>query len=196
MPELSLRPYKECELRTQQIMRARAIDNLAALANKFVHLNSNDIPLFINDLVNSGKCQATFGNESVWRNPAIASDEHSFLSRLATEFKRCKDKDTSKDIRKNAAKQRQRVLIGDSLKKSKISMSGKTPDMFSSRVDAAKQLGRLRSYADEKRRLLSIVALDYSYSILQRYFQCSSKTVTAARVHCILFGRGGVPADK
>ena len=61
--------------------------------------------------------------------------------------------------------------------------------MFSSRVDAAKNIGRLRTYLDEKRRLLSIVALDYSYSILQRYFQCSSKTVAAARVHCILFGR-------
>ena len=82
------------------------------------------------------------------------------------------------------------------MKKSRISLSGKTSEMFSSRVDAAKNVGRLRSYADEKRRLLSIVALDYSYSILQRYFQCSSKTVTAARVHCILFGRGGVPVDK
>ena len=89
-----------------------------------------------------------------------------------------------------------RVLIGDTLKKSRISFSGKTSEMFSSRIDAAKQLGRLRSYADEKRRLLSIVAMDYSYSVLQRYFQCSSKTVTAARVHCILFGRGGVPAEK
>ena len=38
--------------------------------------------------------------------------------------------------------------------------------------------------------------MDFPYSTLQRYFQCSSKTVTAARVHCILFGRGGVPSDK
>ena len=91
------------------------------------------------------------------------------------------------------------MLIGDSLKKKKrrISLSGKTPEMFSSRVDAAKQLGRLRSHSDEKRRLLSIiVALDYSYAIFQRYFQCSSKAMISARVHCILFGRGGVPADK
>lgn len=29
-----------------------------------------------------------------------------------------------------------------------------------------------------------------------KYFQCSSKTVTAAKVHCILFGRGGVPVEK
>ena len=37
VPELSLRPYKECELRIQQMIRAKAIDSLAALANKFVH---------------------------------------------------------------------------------------------------------------------------------------------------------------
>ena len=196
MPELSLRPYKECEVRTQQIMRAKAIDSLAVLANKYVHFTSSDVPSFINDLVNSGKWQSTFGSESVSRNPVVANDENSFLSRLAAEYKRCKDKDINKEIRKNAAKQNQRVLIGDTLKKSRISFSGKTSEMFSSRIDAAKQLGRLRSYADEKRRLLSIVAMDYSYSVLQRYFQCSSKTVTAARVHCILFGRGGVPAEK
>lgn len=187
MPELLLRPYKEWELRTQQIMRAKAIDSLGALANKFVHFNGNDIPLFTKDLVNSGKWQLTFGSESLTQKPPVSRDEHSFLSRLAAEYKSCKDK----DIKKNAAKQSQKVLIGNSLKKSRISLSGKTSEMFSSRVDVAKNIGRLRIYADEKRSLLSIVALDYSYSILQRYFQCSSKTVTAARVHCILFGCGG-----
>ena len=63
VPELLLRPYKECKLRTQQIMRAKAIETLGALANRFVHFNGNDIPLFIKDLVNSGKWQLTFGNE-------------------------------------------------------------------------------------------------------------------------------------
>ena len=81
------------------------------------------------------------------------------------------------------------------LKKSRISFSGKTPEIFSSCVDAAKQLGRPRCYTDEKRRLLSIIAMDYPYSVLQKYFQCSYKTVTAAKVHCILFGRG-VPVEK
>ena len=71
-----------------------------------------------------------------------------------------------------------------------------TSDIFKSRVEAAQNLGRIRSYPDEKRRLLSIVAMDFSYSTLQRYFQCSSKTITAARVHCILFGRGGIPSDN
>ena len=63
-------------------------------------------------------------------------------------------------------------------------------------MDAAKNVGRIRSYSDEKCRLLSIVAMDYFYVTLQKLFNCSSKTVTAARVRCILFGRGGVPVDK
>ena len=71
-----------------------------------------------------------------------------------------------------------------------------TSDIFKSRVEAAQDLGRIQSYPDEKRRLLSLVAMDFSYSTLQRYFCCSSKSITAARVSCILFGRGGVPSDN
>ena len=47
-----------------------------------------------------------------------------------------------------------------------------------------------------KCRLLSVVAMDYSYLTLQKLLNCSSKTITAARVHCILFGHRGVPVDK
>ena len=48
---------------------------------------------------------------------------------------------------------------------------------------------------DELRRLLSILAWDFSQSVLQSYFLCSKSTITAARVHATLFGRGGVPHD-
>lgn len=194
VPELSLRPYKEAEKRTQQTMRAKAIDGLAASAFKIVHFNKKDIPQFLRDLVHSGKWKETFGDVS--QSTTDADTDNVFLQNLAAEYRNCKDKDANKAIRINSVKQQQKVLIGSSLKESKISFSGVTPDIFQSRVDAAKDLGRIRSYPDEKRRLLSIVAMDFPYSALQRYFQCSSKTVTAARVHCILFGRGGVPSDK
>ena len=174
-------------------MRAKAIDNHSALANQFVNFIPSDVPSFICDLVHSGKWQSTFGSVPGCNS---AGNENSFLSTLAAEYQACKDKELNKAIRKNAASQTQKILIGDTLKKSRISFSGNTPEIFNSRVDAAKQLARLRTYSDEKRRLLSIVAMDYPYSILQSYFRCSSKTVTAARVHCILFGRGGVPVDK
>ena len=65
--------------------------------------------------------------------------------------------------------------------------------MFSNRVTAATSLGRIRRYGDERRRLLSIVAMEYPYWFLQQSFGCSPNTITAAKVHRILFGRGGVP---
>ena len=40
---------------------------------------------------------------------------------------------------------------------------------------------------------MSIVTGDYLQPLLTKLFQCSKSTVTAARVHAILFGRGGVP---
>ena len=189
--ELPLRPYKEAEKRTKQNMRAKTIDIIHDCANKFVHFNPNDIPEFVDDLVNSRKWKSTFGSSESKFN-----SEDVFLSNLVTEYKRCKDKETNKTIQLQAAKQKQKVLIGQTLRKSRIAVSGATSEVFKSRVEAAKDLGRIRSYGDEKRRLLSIVAMDYSYSTLQKLFSCSSKTVTAARVHCILFGRGGVPSDK
>lgn len=64
-----------------------------------------------------------------------------------------------------------------------------------SRTEMAKVIGRVSKCSDERRRLLSIVAWDFSQSVLQSYFHCSKSTITAARVHAILFGRGGVPQD-
>lgn len=192
VPDIPLRPYKEAEKRTQQAMRSKTIDLLVDSANKVVHFKEEDIPQYVNDLVNSGKWKGTFGQ--IFQTKSTSDDV--FLCKLAADYHSCKDKAANKVIRANSAKQQQRVLIGSSLKKSKISFSGVTSDTFKSRVEAAQDLGRIRSYPDEKRRLLSIVAMDFTYSTLQRYFQCSSKTITAARVHGILFGRGGVPSDK
>ena len=83
------------------------------------------------------------------------------------------------------------------MKNSRISLTGEfTSDQFKHRTDAAKSIGRLTSYADEQRRLLSIVAMDYPSRLLQELLGCSPNTVTAAKVNCILFGRGGTPPPK
>ena len=80
---------------------------------------------------------------------------------------------------------------------SRISLKGEfTSDQFKHQTDAAKSIGRFTSYADERRRLLSIVAMEYPYRLLQELFGCSPNTVTAAKVHSILFGRGGTPPPK
>ena len=104
VPEIPRRPYKEAELRTQQTMRSKTIDSLTSLADKYVHFNESDVPMFICDLVRSGKWQASFGTESAASNSAMSHGENSFLSRLAAEYKACKDKEANKAIRKNASR--------------------------------------------------------------------------------------------
>ena len=97
------------------------------------------------------------------------------------------------EIRKQAKRMTQAINISGTLTKSKIAFKGSTPDSFRSRTDAARNLGRVSYNSAERRRLLSIVASDYLKPLLTKLFQCSKSTVTAARVHAILFGRGGVP---
>ena len=83
------------------------------------------------------------------------------------------------------------------MKNSRKSLTGEfTSDQFKHRTDAAKPIGRLTSYADEQRRSLSIVTMDYPSRLLQELLGCSPNTVTAAKVNCILFGRGGTPPPK
>ena len=72
----------------------------------------------------------------------------------------------------------------------------KTGDQFKNRTEAAKSISRLTTGEDERRWLLSILVSDYPYRLLQEMFGCSSKTVTAAKVHQILFGCGGTPPSK
>ena len=51
--DIPLRPYKEAEERTQQIMRAKTTDLIQDTAGKFVHFKPHDIPDFAHDLVGS-----------------------------------------------------------------------------------------------------------------------------------------------
>ena len=158
--ELPLRPYKDAEKRTQQVMRSKTIEVVEDCANKFVHYNAKDIPEFVNDLLNCKKWKSTFGS---CHNKV--DQESIFLTNLAAEYKRCKDKDLSKAVRLRSAKQTQKILIGQTLRDSRICLSGATSEVFKSCVDAAKDLGRIRSYSDGKRRLLSIVATDDSVAV-------------------------------
>ena len=151
-------------------MRAKAIDVIQDCANKFVHFNANDIPEYVNDLVSSKKWKSIFGISC-----ESTSSEDIFLSNLAAEYKCCKDKEVNKAIRLQVAKQKQKVLIALTLGDSRVSLNGETLEVFKSRVNAAKELDRVRSYADEKRPLLSIVAMYYCYLTLQNYLNVHLK---------------------
>ena len=109
--------------------------------------------------------------------------------------KESKDREKSKQIQAQRAKVSQKLLIGRSMKDSNLEVSGLEVQGKKSRTEVAKAIGRVSKHGDERRRLLSIVAWTFSQSVLQSYFSCPKSTITSARVHAILFGRGGVPHD-
>ena len=118
-----------------------------------------------------------------------------FLQALAREYKACKERENNITISKKGKQLKQPIKISGSKHGSCIEFEGTTPQDSKSRTDAARTMGRINTFAAEKRRLLSIVANDYSQTFLTKLFQCSKSTVTAARVHCIMFGRGVPPAS-
>ena len=187
-----MRPYQEAQDRTKRDVRAEIIDSIKAVALKYVHFEPGP-PLvkLMEDILQSRNWMQVFGSSL----PQQSLCANEFLQALAKEYKDCKDKESTKQVKGNAKLQKQKLLIGNTKAESKIAMFGETPLDVSSRVEAAKKVGRIRHYGDEKRHLLSIVASDYPYRFLQNLFQCSPNTVTAARVHSILFGRGGAPAE-
>lgn len=192
VPSLPMRPYQEAQDRMKRDMRAEIIETIKSVALKYVHFEPGP-PLLklMEDILQSRNWKQTFGS---LQQPTIHANE--FLQVLAREYKDCKDKESRKQVQENSKGQKQKLLIGNTKANSKIAMFGDTPLDVSSRVEAAKKIGRICHYGEEKRRLLSIVASDYLYSLLQNLFQCSPNTITAARVHSILFGRGGVPPSN
>ena len=159
------------------------------LLGVYVHDDSVALSDLVDDLVSSKKWASTF------RSAAKGQDkpDGKFLSSLSKDYQKCKRKETNSLIRKKMQKLKQPIKISGTMCNSQIAFHGKTPQHFKSRTDAAQNLGRLTTYSAERRRLLSIVAADYPQTFLTEMFKCSKSTVTAACVHHILFGRGGVP---
>lgn len=188
-PSLPPRPYQCYETRKRSELRSEIIEKVHDLLGVYVHGDSVALSDLVDDLVSSKKWASTF------RSAAKKQDkpDGKFLSSLLKDYQECKRKETNSLIRKKMQKLKQPIKISGTMCNSQIAFHGKTPQDFKSRTDAAQKLGRLTTYSAERRRLLSIVAADYPQTFLTEMFKCSKSTVTAARVHHILFGRGGVP---
>ena len=121
-----------------------------------------------------------------------STEKNPILESLIKDYKECMSKEKTSEVRKMAEAQKTKLFICCTL-----TLTGdKTPQTFRSRVVAADSVGKITCYADERRRLLSNVAMDYPYRFLQERFGCSLNTVTAGKVQAILFGRGGTPPPK
>lgn len=185
-------PYKDqCE-RRQREFRAEVIETMKDTALKYVCFEEKDLPEFMKDIIQSKKWSLASGlsnNLDVCANPTVQA--------LIREYKEAIDKEKKTEARKRFGNLKGKICIGSSIKNSRINLTGEnTPENFKNRIHAANSIGRLTTFADERRRLLSIVAMDYPYRLLQEMFGCSPNTITAAKVHCILFGRGGTPPSN
>ena len=130
-----------------------------------------------------------FNNLDLCANPTLQA--------LIREYKEVVVKEKKTEARRRIRNLKGKICIGSSIKNSRINLTGEsTPEDLKNRIHAANSIGRLTLYADERRRLLSIVAKDYPYRLLQEMFSCSPNTATAAKVYCILFGRGGTPPSN
>ena len=143
------------------------------------------------DILTTKKFKGQFAD--LFSSHQKSSSDDKLLNSLAKDYIAAKDKEKSRLIRAQGAKISSKLLIGDSMKGSKLNVSG--VEQVKNRTETARAIGRVSKFGDERRRLLSIVAQDFTISELQSYFPCSKSTITAARVHAILFGKGGVPRD-
>ena len=186
-----VKPYHLAGERSKRNLRAdlcTAIENLV----RDMTPEGTDLEILFADLTECRKWKALCGKEPF---TPVNAQEDSFLIKLASEYQHCKDKEQTKQAQAQAKKLTKKIKIGGTMKDSRISLDG-SKSLGSTRVEAAKSVGRVRAYGDEKRRLLSIVANDYPYRVLKQYFKCSDKTIVAAKVHFILFGRGGIPIEN
>ena len=187
-PSLLTRPYQCYETRKRSELRSEIIEKVHDLLGVYNHGDSVALSDLVDDLVSSKKWASTFKSAGKMQD----KPDGKFLSSLLNDYQECKRKESNSLIGKKMQKLKQPIKISGTMSNSQIAFHGKTPQEFKSRTDAAQNLGRLTKYSAERRCLLSIVAADYPQTFLTEMFKCSKSTVTAARVHHILFRRGGV----
>ena len=108
------------------------------------------------------KRHSTFGFSGGFSGPNIAVTGER-ISRVCCQRKKKQEKKEQNG---------KIIYIGNSLKNSRITPTGeKSPEHALQKKNEAE---------DDRRHLLSTVATDYPYHVLQKVFHCSSKTVTTA----------------
>ena len=179
-------PYNDMKERSKIKLRSELTVAIEQL-DKQMTPNTPDLSILFTDLKSKPWMDLCGGQTAV---PLDATEENAFLKTLAKEYHECTDKESPKRVKEQGAKVISKIKISGSVGSSRISFDV-TATSAKNRVEASKEMGRIRRYADERRRVLSIVAREYSYSTLSKYFSCSRSTIAGAKVHAILFGRGG-----
>jgi len=179
--------YESLQERRKRSVRNDVMEQFLTVINSCTTSTTGASEL-LSDILHSKKFRNNFGD--VLGKPHEHTDS-KILKSLAKDYEACKAKEMTQLINLQQGKFNEKILIGDSLKLSNLRNKGSGPN----RTEIAKSIGRLSKFGEERRRLLSIVAWDFTQSELHQYFKCSKQTITAARVHATLFGKGGAPRD-
>ncbi|KAK3748352.1 hypothetical protein QZH41_008194, partial [Actinostola sp. cb2023] len=185
------KPYNELQTKTQAEYRNKIINNLKDMIVPLVTGDQKSLKDFIFKMISSKKWKMEFGSTCF---PTTSSVNDKIIENLCQEYKHCKDIVRNKLISINAKSVKQKILIG-STKISRIAKEGET-ETDKTRMEAAEDLGRVRTYGDDKRRILSIICNELSYREIKAKFGCSSDTIISAKIHRLLFGIGGVPPEN
>ena len=172
-------------------LRNEIMAQIDMLLGQYTSLGEQGTQAIMRDILLTRKVRGRFAD--LFSSQQESSSDDKVLKSLAKDYIAAKDKESSRVIRAQSGKVSTKLLIGDSMKDSRLNVNG--VEQGRNRIESAKAIGRVSKFGDERRRLLSIVAQDFSMSELQKYFPCSKSTITAARVHAILFGKGGAPRD-
>lgn len=138
------------------------------LLGNYTFLGEQGTQAIMRDILSTKKFRAQFAD--VFNSHQKNSSDDKLLRSLAKDYIAAKDKDSSRLIRRQGAKVTSKLLIGDSLKGSNLNVSG--VGQGRNRVETARAIGRVSKFGDERRRLLSIVAQDFSMSEIQKHKQC------------------------
>lgn len=185
--------YEKLQERRKRDIHNICFQELSSLLSQYTATNDGETEL-LRGIFQSKKFKAKFG-KILPKGSGFCESDSKILKSLKKDYDESKNTELSQLIRLLGGKVNDKICIGDSLNNCRLKLKGTFVEDCKSRTETAQRIGRISKFGDERRRLLSIVAWDFSQTDLQAYFACSKKTITAARVHAILFGKGGVPRD-
>lgn len=108
------------------------------------------------------KIQGQFAH--VFKSQQKTSRDHKLMKALAKDYAESIDKESSKLIWAQGANESSKLLIGKSTKGSNLNVVRSRLGQGKTHIETARAVGQISKYGHKWRRLLSIVAQDFSMS--------------------------------
>lgn len=148
-PELHNRrfSYESLQERRKRELRSEILNKINDFVQTYTSLGEAGTRIIMRDIIQSKKFQSEY--KDLFAKPSGTGNDDKFLKSLAKDYKESKDREKSKLIRAQRAKVSQKLLIGRSMKDSKLEVNGAEVQGKKSRTEVAKVIGRVNTYGDE-----------------------------------------------